>query len=102
MRRFFVLMILGILVFWAVRSTRPRPVRHAPPPARWHEPRRLEGAAGRDFAAEARQQTEEALVEARQAIAEARHEVRQAWREARDEVRQAWNEVSDDVRQAYH
>src|SRR5262245_55610048 len=102
MRRFFVLMILAILVFWAVRSARPRPLRHAPPPAGWREPGRLhDGKASRDFAAEARRQAQEALVEARHAVDEARQEVRQAWREARAEIRQAWNEASDEVRKAY-
>ena len=103
MRRFFVLIILAILLFWAVRATRPRPLWHAPPPARWNEPGRLhDGKAGRDFAAEARRQTHEALAEAGHAVEEARQEVRQAWREARAEIRQAWNEASNEVRNAYH
>ena len=46
---------LAMLVLWAVKSTRPRPVRHAPPPAGWHEPRRPHDgqASGHEFAAEA-------------------------------------------------
>src|SRR5579883_2032164 len=76
MRRFLVLLILAMLVFWAVRSTRPRPLRHAP--------------------------TREALIEVRRAVEEARHEVRQAWREARAEIHQAWNEASHKVSQPDH
>jgi hypothetical protein len=102
MRRFFVLIILAILVFWAVRATRPRPLWHAPPPSRWNEPRwSHDGPAGREFAAETHRQAREALAEARHAVDEARHEVRQAYRQARAEIRQAWSEASAEVRKAY-
>jgi hypothetical protein len=100
MKRFLVLIVLVILAFWVVRSTRPRPVWHAPQPA--HRPHPREGASARELAAEARQQAQQALAEARHSIAEARQEIRQAWHEARDEMHQAWQEASDEMRQAYH
>jgi hypothetical protein len=100
MKRFLVLIVLAMLVFWAVRSTHRRAVRHVPPPTRWNRP--YDGEARREFASEAHRQAQQAIAEARHAIDEARHEVRQAWHQARDEMRQAYHEASDEVRQAYH
>ena len=71
MKRFFLMIVLVMLVTWIMVSHR----------------------SGRRHAIENRQQTRRALIEARQALAEAREEVRQALGEARDEVRQAFDEV---------
>ena len=94
MKRFFLLIVLVMLVSWVMASHRSAPMRPAGSPRHWNGPRFVhDGDARRRIAAEARQQTRRALAEARQALDEARDEVRQAFDEARDEVRQAFDEV---------
>jgi len=94
MKRFLLLIVLVMLVFWFMarhRAAHIQPTGHA---RYWNGPH----YAHRDIAkrrpfATARQQTRQALDEARQALDEARDEVTQAFDEARDEVRQAVDEV---------
>ncbi len=101
MKRFFVTLILVLLVVWAVRSSHPRPVFQAPPPG-WPGPRHPhDGVAGRQLA-EARRQAQRELAEAGRVLDDVRHEVQKAYREARQEIRHAWSEASDEIRQAYH
>jgi hypothetical protein len=102
MKRFFLLMLVLILVAWAVRSKRAEQERYAPP-SQWPAPRHgRHDDARRQFAIEAKRQAQHAFAEAQQAIDEARHEVQKAFHEARDEMRRAWNEANDEMRQANH
>jgi hypothetical protein len=99
MKRFLVLIVLGILVFAALKSRSMRHGGHVRPPVQWGEPHRgADGAAGHEFAAQVKRQARQAAAEARQAAAEAR----QAINEARHEVREAWHEAREEIRQAYH
>jgi uncharacterized membrane protein len=94
MKRYFLLIVLVMVVSWIAASHRSPFRRPASPPGHWaaqsHE---HEGEAGRRIAAETRRKPQRAL-------AEARDEVRQALDEARDEVRQAFAEARDDLHEA--
>ncbi len=98
MKRYFLLIVLVMVVSWIVASHRSPFRRPAAPPRHWAAQRHEhEGEAGRRIAAETRRKTQRALAEARdevrQALDEARDEVRQAFAEARDELHQALDEV---------
>ena len=94
MRRFFLLIVLVMVVSWVVASHRSPFRRAAEAPRYWTAERRAhDGDASRRVAVEANQKTRRALAEARHALAEARDEVRHAFDEARDEVHQAFDEA---------
>ncbi len=103
MKRFFVTLILVLLVVWAVRSSHQRPVIQAPSPTMpWPAPRHPHsGPAGGQFA-EARHQTQRALAKAGRVLEDARQEIQKVSQEARQEIRHVWNEAKDEIRQAYH
>ena len=95
MKRFFLLIVLVMVVSWMIASHRSPFRRSGGPSAHWAVERRgREGDAGhRHVAAETRRKTQRIL-------AEARDEIREALDEAGDEVRQALDEVGDEVHQA--
>jgi hypothetical protein len=94
MKRFFLLIVLVMLVSWMVASRRSAFIRPAGPTRHWDGPTYVHhGDRGRRPADDSRQHTRRVLAEARRALAEARDEVRSAFDEARDDVRQAFDDV---------
>jgi len=94
MKRFLLLIVLVMLVFWIMARHRAEHIRPAGPARHADSPRYARhGDPTRRLPATVRQQRRQALHEARQALDEARDEVRQAFDEARDEVHQAFDEV---------
>jgi hypothetical protein len=94
MKRYFLLIVLVMMVSWIAASHRSPFRRPAGPPRHWAAQRNVrEDDAGRRIVVDTRRKTQRAL-------AEARDEVRQALDEARDEVRQAFAEARDDLHQA--
>jgi len=98
MKRYFLLIVLVMVVSWIAASHRSPFRRPAGPPGQWAaQPHVHKAEAGRRIAAETRRKTQHALAEARdevrQALDEARNEVRQAFAEARDDLHEAFDEV---------
>ena len=95
MKRYFLLIVLVMMVSWIAASHRSPFRRPAGPPGHWTVERRVhESDAGRRIAAEARRKTQRVL-------AEARDEVRQTLDQASDEVRQVFAEARDDLHEAF-
>ncbi|MFI5460100.1 MAG: hypothetical protein ACHRXM_32175 [Isosphaerales bacterium] len=94
MKRFLLLLVLVMLVFWIMARHRAVHIRPAGPARHGDSPRYARhGDAKWRLPATVRQQRRQALDEARQALDQARDEVRHAFDEARDEVHQAFDEV---------
>jgi hypothetical protein len=98
MKRFFLLIVLVMMVSWIAASHRSPFRRPAGPPAPWALLHHVhEGDAGHRVAVETRRKPQRAFAEARdefcEALDEARDEVRQAFAEARDDLHEAFDEV---------
>jgi hypothetical protein len=98
MKRFFLLIVLVMMVSWIAASHRSPFRRPAGPPAHWAALRHVhEGDAGHRIVAETRRKPQRAFAEAREefreAVDEMRDEVRQAFAEARDDLHEAFDEV---------
>jgi hypothetical protein len=95
MKRYFLLIVLVMMVSWIAASHRSPFRRPVGPPARWTSLRHgHEGDTGHRIAAETRRRSQCALTEAGD-------EFRQALDEARDDLRQAFAEVRDDLHEAF-
>jgi hypothetical protein len=95
MKRYFLLIVLVMMVSWIAASHRSPFRRPAGPPANWAGLRDdHDGDAGHRIVAETRRKTQHAL-------AEARDEFRQALDEARDDLRQAFADARDDLHEAF-
>jgi hypothetical protein len=100
MKRFLLLILVVLLVWWALRSTK-RPEALRRPAATWQARRHEHDAAkGRELAAHAKRQASQAIAQAQKAVDHARREVQRAFHEARNEVRHAWREVREELGQA--
>ncbi len=98
MKRYFLLIVLVMMVSWIAASHRSPFRRPAGPPAHWAGLRHdHDGDAGHRIAAETRRRSQCALAEAgdefRQALDEARDDLRQAFAEARDDLHEAFGDV---------
>jgi hypothetical protein len=98
MKRFFLLIVLVMMVSWIAASHRSPFRRPAGPPAHWATLGHVyEGDTGHRVAVETRRKPQRAFAEARaefcEALDEASDEVRQAFAEARDDLHEAFDEV---------
>jgi hypothetical protein len=94
MKRFFLLIVLVMMVSWIAASHRSPFRRPTGPPAHWAALHHVyEGDAGHRVAVETRRKPQ-------RAFAEARAEFREALDEVRDEVRHAFAEARDDLHEA--
>jgi hypothetical protein len=98
MKRYFLLIVLVMMVSWIAASHQSPFRRSAGTPGHWAAYRNVhEGDPGRRIAAETRRKPRRALAEARdefrQALDEAGNEFRQAFAEARDDLHEALDEV---------
>jgi hypothetical protein len=95
MKRFFLLIVLVMMVSWIAASHRSPFRRPTGPPAHWAALHHVhEGDAGHRVAVETRRKPQ-------RAFAEARDEFREALDEVRDEVRHAFAEARDDLHEAF-
>ena len=94
MKRFFVFIVLLILVSWvAVRHRGVRGPVSVPPGEGGPPGRAYSGHESRRISVAGRQQTQRALAEARQVVAQVRNEVRHAVDETHDELRHAIDRI---------
>jgi nucleotide-binding universal stress UspA family protein len=95
MKRFFLLIVLVMLVSWITASRRSPFRRPAESPRHWAAERYVDDAeSGRRNSTDTRRNTQRAL-------AQARDEVRDAFDEARDEVHKALDQARDELQKAF-